>query len=284
VSSEQLSSAVAGAARHRFGLVSLALKWRGANQSKAPSPLRCACALQKHRVLFLLLLTAHCLLLTTSCRQDMQDQPKYITYRASGFFRDGLSSRPLVEGTVARGFLRADREFYTGKKNGLAGASRPAGLQTPQLSSMSPGVSQNANAATSPGSQLAFYPDDVDTFPLPITKETLDRGQERYQIFCAVCHGGTGNGDGLVVRRGFRLPPSYHTDLMRLAPVGHYFDVITNGWGAMPSYAPQIPPADRWAIIAYIRALQLSQHPNSTPAQPQPGAAGAPEPNKGHAK
>lgn len=227
--------------------------------------------------LLILLLTAHCLLLTTSCRQDMQDQPKYITYRASGFFRDGLSSRPLVEGTVARGFLRADREFYTGKKNGVAGA--PRAMQTsavPQSSSAAPG-----------GSPLALYPDDVDTFPFAITKETMDRGQERYQIFCAVCHGGTGNGDGLVVRRGFRLPPSYHTEQMRQAPVGHYFDVITNGWGAMPSYAAQIPPADRWAIIAYIRALQLSQHPNSTPAQTQPGATGAPgapEPNQGHAK
>jgi mono/diheme cytochrome c family protein len=244
------------------------------NRSKVPSPLRSAGALKKRRVLFFLLLTAHCLLLTSSCRQDMQDQPKYITYRASGFFRDGLSSRPLVEGTVARGFLRADREFYTGKKNGVAGA--PRAMQTP--------TAALSSAAAPGGTQLALYPDDVDTFPFAITIETMDRGQQRYQIFCAVCHGGTGNGDGLVVRRGFRLPPTYHSDQMRQAPVGHYFDVITNGWGAMPSYAAQIPPGDRWAIIAYIRALQLSQHPNSTPAQTQPGAAGATEPNKGHAK
>jgi mono/diheme cytochrome c family protein len=286
VSSEQLWSAVASAARHRFGFAHEGTALEGENRSKAPSPLRSAGALQilSVRKVLLLLLTAHCLLLTTSCRQDMQDQPKYVTYRASGFFRDGLSSRPLVEGTVARGFLRADREFYTGKKNGVAGASRLAGMQTPQPGAMAPGVGQTANTTSGSGSPSALYPDDVDTFPFAITTETMNRGQERYQIFCAVCHGGTGNGDGLVVRRGFRLPPTYHSDQMRQAPVGHYFDVITNGWGAMPSYAAQIPPADRWAIIAYIRALQLSQLPNSTPAQTQPGAAGATEPNKGHAK
>jgi mono/diheme cytochrome c family protein len=216
----------------------------------------------------------------------MQDQPKYITYRASGFFRDGLSSRPLVEGTVARGFLRADREFYTGKKDST-GSHRIAETQlslVPQTGAQRTNGGPNASATTGSGSSVAVYPDDVVTFPLPITKETIDRGQERYQIFCAACHGGTGNGDGLVVRRGFRPPPTYHSDQMRQAPVGHYFDVVTNGWGAMPSYAAQIPPADRWAIIAYIRALQLSQNPNATPAQTQPGTAGATEPNQGHAK
>ena len=108
-----------------------------------------------------------------------------------------------------------------------------------------------------------MYPDDVDTFPFTITKEALDRGQERYQIFCSVCHGLTGYGDGMVARRGFNkpAPASYHQDRLRQAPVGHFFDVMTNGWGAMPSYASQIPVEDRWKIIAYIRALQLSQMP-----------------------
>jgi mono/diheme cytochrome c family protein len=101
--------------------------------------------------------------------------------------------------------------------------------------------------------------DDVSAFPFAVTREVLDRGQERYQIFCSECHGLTGYGDGMIVRRGYRRPPSYHDDRLRNEPVGHFFDVITNGWGAMPDYASQIPPEDRWAIIAYIRALQLSQ-------------------------
>jgi len=212
--------------------------------------------------LILLLLTAGCLLLTAACRQDMQDQPKYLTYRGSKFFRDGLSSRPLVEGTVARGFLRADREFYTGKKS----AQSPIVAQQIAPPSSS-NTGQPVNAALA-GSPAALYPDDVETFPFAVTADMMNRGQERYQIFCAVCHGGTGNGDGLIVRRGFRPPPTYHSEQMRQAPVGHYFDVITNGWGAMPSYAAQIKTEDRWAIIAYIRALQLSQQPRAggTPA------------------
>jgi mono/diheme cytochrome c family protein len=228
-----------------------------------------------------LLLTAHCLLLTASCRQDMQDQPKYIAYRSSSFFHDGLSSRPLVDGTVARGFLRADREFYTGKKNRPGGAQSATGFQSasviPSGHAAVSGAAQGPNPALPAGTVL--YPDDVETFPFPVTAEIVNRGQERYQIFCVVCHGGTGNGDGLVVRRGFRTPPTYHSDQMRQAPVGHYFDVITNGWGAMPSHAAQIKPEDRWAIIAYIRALQLSQNPASGPS----GAAPA-EPAKGHSK
>ena len=110
----------------------------------------------------------------------------------------------------------------------------------------------------------AAYPDDVDKFPFPITQEILDRGQERFQIFCSVCHGMTGKADGMIVRRGFRKPPSYHEQRLREAPVGHFFDVVTNGWGAMPSYASQVPVQDRWAIIAYIRALQLSQAGRAT--------------------
>jgi mono/diheme cytochrome c family protein len=117
-----------------------------------------------------------------------------------------------------------------------------------------------------------LYPDDVETFPFPITKEALDRGQERYDIFCSVCHGATGNGDGMIARRGFNkpLPASYHQDRLRQAPVGHFFDAMTNGWGAMPAYAAQIPVEDRWKIIAYIRALQLSQMPAAQNAQATP--------------
>ncbi|MDX6612350.1 MAG: hypothetical protein QOD75_1536 [Blastocatellia bacterium] len=268
MSSEQLGNLSDSAARQRFEVLR-------------------TFRLGRRRAL-LLLLTAYCLLLTASCRQDMQDQPKYITYRSSNFFRDGLSSRPLVEGTVPRGFLHADREFYTGKKNKPGGAqagtavlSSPVMPTVQQAGAASGATTPGANAAPVAGSQTALYPDDVETFPLAISAETINRGQERYQIFCAVCHGGTGNGDGLVVRRGFRTPPTYHSDAMRQAPVGHYFDVVTNGWGAMPSYAAQIKPEDRWAIIAYIRALQLSQRPASETASGIKGSAPA-APAKGH--
>ena len=166
-------------------------------------------------------------------------------FRASNFFSDGQSSRQLIEGTVPRGWLRADTEFYTGKKKKTPGA--PTGTTTA--------------AATAP------FADDVEAFPFPITADVLARGQSRYQIFCSVCHGMTGEGDGMIVRRGFRKPPSLNEQRLRDAPVGHFFDVDTNGWGAMPGYAAQIPVADRWAIIAYIRALQLSQ-PVAKSSQP----------------
>lgn len=116
---------------------------------------------------------------------------------------------------------------------------------------------------------------------MPITQEVVARGRERFEIFCAACHGLTGNGDGMIVRRGYRRAASFHTDALRQAPVGHYFDAITNGWGAMPSYAPQIPPGDRWAIVAYVRALQLSNQnlpPQSgAPATTSPAPAATPE-------
>jgi mono/diheme cytochrome c family protein len=187
----------------------------------------------------------------------MQDQPRTKPYRASPFFRDGMSSRPLVEGTVARGYLHEDTEFFTGKKR-ATGPSTPA------------------------GSGSTLFPDDVELFPIAVTEEVVRRGKERFEIFCSVCHGQTGYGDGMVVRRGFRPAASFHDDRLRDAPVGHYFDVMTNGWGAMPSYATQIPVQDRWAIIAYIRALQLSQPKvqnqadQSTPAAKPAGEANAP--------
>ncbi len=161
-----------------------------------------------------------CLVLVSGCRLDMHDQPRYKPLAASRFFPDGRSARPLVKGTVARGHLRLDEHFYTGKVNG----------------------------------QL------VDTFPFPITRQVLERGRERYNIFCAVCHDRTGSGRGMIVERGFPHPPSFHIERLQKAPVGHFYDVITNGFGRMYSYASRIPPRDRWAIVAYIRALQLSQN------------------------
>lgn len=226
-----------------------------------------------------LLLTAFCLLLAPACRRDMQDQPKTIAYRESSFYKDGTGSRPLVEGTVPRGFLRADRELYLGKKSTVSQQAgsvlmQPAGAQAtaPQIQMpTAPAAGLNTSAA---------FPDDVDTFPYPITKEDLKRGQERFNIFCSVCHGMTGYGDGMVARRGFNKPSpaNFHQDRLRQAPVGHFFDVMTNGWGAMPSYASQVPVEDRWRIAAYLRALQLSQMPpGAATAQGSPAAKeGAP--------
>ena len=205
--------------------------------------------------LLILLLAAHCALLT-GCRRDMQDQPKAIAYRENSFYKDGTSSRPLVEGTVARGYLREDRAFYFGKK--ASAQPSPASPQTPPTQA-------------SANSQAGLYPDDVDTIPMQIAKADLDRGQERYNIYCSVCHGATGYGDGMIARRGFNKPSpaNYHQDRLRQAPVGHFFDVMTNGWGAMPSYAQQVSVEDRWRIVAYIRALQLSQMNAAASATPQ---------------
>lgn len=211
-------------------------------------------------LLLLLLLSALCALIA-GCRRDMQDQPKSIAYRENTFYKDGTGSRPLVEGTVPRGYLREDRALYFGKKP--ASQTRTPGQaaanpQSPGAPSVGTGTTTNAPSGTLPS---ALYPDDVETFPFAITKEDLKRGQERYDIFCSACHGMTGYGDGIVARRGFNkpAPANYHQDRLRQAPVGHFFDVVTNGWGAMPSYASQVPVEDRWRIIAYLRALQLSQ-------------------------
>ncbi len=221
---------------------------------------------------FGLLLTAHCLLLTASCRRDMQDQPRMKPFRSSPFFRDGLSTRAPIDGTVARGFLKTDTEFYTGKKAGRAGAT--AAPAQPAQSALAPGGPQPATAgAAAPLQGAAAYPDDVELFPIPVTSRVVERGKERYEIFCSACHGLTGNGDGMIVRRGFRRAASFNDDRLRQAPVGHFFDAISNGWGAMPSYAPQIPTEDRWAIIAYIRALQLSQQNQKTEPATAPAAA-----------
>lgn len=193
------------------------------------------------------------LLLSLGCRYDMQDQPRYKVYKKSDWHTDGRASRELPEGTVARGLLREDKALYTGKKEGVTN------------------VQAQTTTDASGNTLVTSFPDAVDEFPVPVTKELIDRGQERYNIYCIVCHGPTGNGDGMIVRRGFIKPPTYNDDRLRNAPVGHFYDVITNGWGRMNSYAAQVPVADRWAIVAYIRALQISQNPGGM--QPLPMAA-----------
>lgn len=157
--------------------------------------------------------------LTAGCRQDMHDQPKYRPLRGSELFADKRSARPLVEGTVARGTLREDKAFYTGK--------------------------------TADGF--------VSEIPVKVTTELLARGQSQYQVFCAPCHGSTGRGDGMIVQRGFKKPSSYHVDRLRQVEIGYFYDVISAGFGAMSDYAAQVEPHDRWAIAAYIRTLQFSQ-------------------------
>ena len=154
-----------------------------------------------------------------ACRQDMHDAPSYDPLQQSAFFPDGAASRMLVANTVARGQLREDEHLYTGKVNGQVAAE----------------------------------------FPMPVTAEVMARGQERFNVYCSPCHGRTGMGNGMIVQRGFRAPPSYHEERLRNVPVGYFFDVMTSGFGAMQDYSAQVPVTDRWAIAAYIRALQLSQ-------------------------
>jgi len=160
--------------------------------------------------------------------QKMGRQPRYDPLEPSDFFADGMSARPRVAGTVARGELVTNPFLETGKINGA----------------------------------------DGDGFPFPVTEQVLNRGHERFNIYCSPCHGRLGDGNGMIPSRGYRHPPSFHTDTLRTAPTGHFFDVMTNGFGAMPPYAPQVPAEDRWAIVAYIRALQISQ--NATVAQVPP--------------
>lgn len=153
------------------------------------------------------------------CRQDMHDEPKFFPQRGTDFYADGRSVRPQVLHTVARNQLHADSYFYTGFINGKEG----------------------------------------NGLPFPVTMEVLERGQERYNIYCTPCHSRVGNGMGMIVDRGYAHAGNYHTARLEAAPLGHFFNVITNGYGAMPEYAAQIAPVDRWAIVAYIKALQLSQ-------------------------
>ncbi len=168
-------------------------------------------------------------LLLVGCRQDLYNQPKKKPYAASEFFDDGRAARPPVPGTIARGQLNDDPHLYAGRVNG----------------------------------QL------VTTFPFPVDRAVLERGRSRYNIYCAPCHDRVGNGNGMIVLRGFRQPPSLHIDRLRQAPVGHHFDVMTNGLGAMPDYSAQLEAHDRWAVVAYIRALQLSQRATTAEVPPE---------------
>lgn len=201
--------------------------------------------------LFLILL---CIFYLTGCRQDMHDQPKYRPLKpieSIGTITDERSARPLVEGTVARGQLKDDVQFYTGRTG--TGQSDTSAAQSATSD-------QGVAAAPSPNASVtAQFQGFVNTFPFPIDAAALDRGEERFNIYCSICHGRTGDGLGMIVRRGYRRPPPYSDERLRQAPAGYLFDVITNGFGAMPDYSTQISAEDRWKIVAYIRALQLSQ-------------------------
>ncbi len=168
----------------------------------------------------ILLLPAVAWLLFAGCHQDMVQQKKFKTYTVNTFFSDSSSQRPLVEGTVPHTAGPEDELLETGLVGGKA----------------------------------------VDSFPFPVTREVLLRGEDRFNNFCSPCHGRTGSGNGMVVQRGFPAPPSYHTDSVRVLPAGFYVDVMTRGFGRMYPFAARIHPRDRWAIAAYIRALQYSQH------------------------
>ncbi len=188
------------------------------------------------------LLSAAGMLLLAGCRQDMHVQPKFVPLRENDFYADRRSARPVVEGTIARGQLEDDPLLYTGKVNGQ----------------------------------------EADQFPFAITDKDLMRGRERYNIYCAPCHSQLGDGNGMIVQRGFKKPPSYADARLLKAPVGHFFNVMTNGWGAMGDYSAQIPVADRWRIAAYIRALQLAQTAN--PGDVTAGELVRSEPEQGNAK
>ncbi len=170
------------------------------------------------------------LALAASCRQDMQDMPKYKPLGESRFFADGRQARPIPAGTVARDEMIDNDVFHTGQTNG------------------------------------AF----ADTIPVPVTLGLLHRGHDRFDIYCSPCHGRLGDGNGMVAQRGFRAPANLHTDRLRSVPPGYIYQVITNGYGAMGDYGDQVPVEDRWAIVAYVRALQLSR--NASPSDVPPGA------------
>ena len=187
------------------------------------------------------------LLILAGCRQDMHDQPRFKPLAMNSFYPDLRASRPPVDGTVARGQLHEDTYFYTGK------------------------------IGANPG----------DYMPFPVNQDVLARGRQRFNIYCAPCHSRVGDGNGMIVQRGYRHPPTYHQDRLRQAPLGYFFDVMTNGFGAMPDYASQIQPRDRWCIVAYIRALQLSQNasqadvagqqvPSRPPEFEEPGSGATP--------
>lgn len=189
-------------------------------------------------------------LFLAGCQQQMAEQPSYRPLEASSFFSDGQSARQLVAGTVARGHLRIDTHLYTGRKPGANRRLEQKRTEQP----LPPG--KNVDGKTAALMEAEF----VDTFPFPVTREVLEQGHNRYMIYCVVCHDPLGTGRGKIVERGYTPPPSYHSARLRSVPVGHIFAVASEGYGSMPSYAAQISARDRWAIVAYVRALQLSQH------------------------
>jgi mono/diheme cytochrome c family protein len=192
------------------------MKLKNSNRRPGPpSAEKSGRAVARHIVVAMICISA-----LAGCRQDMHNQPKYRGLRASAFFSNTSSARPLVEGTVARGTLQTDAVFFTGKNGAML----------------------------------------VNELPFPVTHEVLDRGQERFNIYCTPCHDTTGSGNGMVVQRGYPQPQSFHTDRLRKIESGYFFDVMTNGFGRMPDYRVQITARDRWNIVAYIRALQLSQN------------------------
>jgi len=213
--------------------------------------------------------------LLLGCQQKMADQPSYKPLDASEFFADGRSARSPVSGTVARGHLQIDRALYTGRisgrrredvkslsENGSRIGSKPPlsdGAKTPEVVPQ-PDAAAEPEAMPLVEREAEENNDFIDYFPLSVTKELIRHGHDRYMIYCVVCHDPLGTGHGKVVERGYTRPPSYHVDRLRQAPVGRLFAVMTEGYGSMPSYAEQIPVRDRWAIAAYVRALQLSQH------------------------
>ena len=164
------------------------------------------------------------MIFSLGCRQDMHNQPKFVPQRGTDFYADGRSVRPQVENTVARGQLHEDNYFYTGLVNGKVG----------------------------------------DAMPFPVTLAVMQRGQERYNIYCTPCHSRVGNGVGMIVQRGYHPAGNFHTARLQAAPLGHFFDVISNGYGSMPDYSAQLTVEDRWAVVAYVKALQLSQNAKSS--------------------
>jgi mono/diheme cytochrome c family protein len=183
----------------------------------------------------------------------MARQPSYRPDEPSSFFLDGRSNRPLVRGTVARGHLRVDNQLYRG-------ALLPAPARQTAALSVLGSATGGAALVTLMAARDVEELNAVTTFPFPVTEEVLALGQNRYMIYCVVCHDVLGTGQGIVVERGYTPPPSFHISRLREARVGHFFQAITEGYGSMPSYRKQVPPRDRWAIVAYVRALQLSQH------------------------
>ena len=219
--------------------------------------------LSQNSIARLLILTLCCASLLGCRKEDMSDQPKfYKPYKQTSLFTDGTTARPAPEGTIARGHLALQKDLYTGMRAGADGK----------------------------------FTIPIDYIPIEITREDLERGQEKFNVYCAVCHGKLGDGAGMIVTRGMIRPPSFvrldhpptdeanyarYVNVQR-APIGHYFDVITNGYGAMYSYNDRVEVSDRWRIAAYIKALQLSQDADAKwvwPTVPTTGpSVGAPVP------